>query len=75
MVSAISILPLGMAFFALTISNGTAQEKCRLTWEVPAVDTKYTQQLALDVGDIPRHQIRVYELRRAIQMTSQTARG
>jgi len=28
--------------------------------EVLAVDTKYTQQLALDVGDMLGHQIRVY---------------
>jgi hypothetical protein len=25
--------------------------------EAPAADTKYTQQLALDVGDIPGHQV------------------
>jgi hypothetical protein len=29
-----------------------------MSWEVPAADTKYTQQLALDVGDIPGHQVR-----------------
>ena len=28
-----------------------------MSWEVPAADTKYTQQLALDVGDIPGHQV------------------
>lgn len=50
--------------FALAISNGAALDRCRIRWEVPAVDTKYTQQLALDVGDMPGHQIRVYELRR-----------
>ena len=64
MTPAINRVSLGMAFFALTISNGAAQEKCRLAWEVPASDTKYTQQFALDVGDIPGHQIRIYELHR-----------
>ena len=62
MKSALNRLPLSVAFLALTISNGAAQEKCRLAWEVPAGDTKYTQQFALDVGDIPGHQIRIYEL-------------
>jgi hypothetical protein len=62
--SAICVVPLGMVFFAFTISNGMAQDKCKLTWEVPAVDTKYTRQLALDVGDMPGHQVRVYELHR-----------
>jgi hypothetical protein len=55
---------MGVAFFALAISNGAAQEKCRLAWEVPASDTKYTQQFTLEVGDIPGHQIRIYELHR-----------
>ena len=62
--SATYILPLGASFFALAISNAAADEKCRLSWEVPASDTKYTQQFALDVGDIPGHQIRIYELHR-----------
>ena len=30
-----------------------------MSWEVPAADTKYTQQLALDVGDIPGHQVAI----------------
>ena len=29
-----------------------------------AADTKYTKQFALDVGDIPGHQVRVYEIHR-----------
>ena len=62
--SASSIAPLSAAFLALTISCASADDKCRLTWEVPASDTKYTQQFALEVGDIPGHQIRIYELHR-----------
>ena len=64
MKSAIWVVSLGIAFFALTISKGTAEDKCKLSWEVPVVDTKYTRQLALDVGDMPGHQVRVYELHR-----------
>lgn len=41
-----------MTFFTLTFSNGAAQQKRKMSWEAPADDTKYTQQLALDVGDI-----------------------
>ena len=46
-----------MTFFTLTFSNGAAQQKRKMSWEAPAADTKYTQQLALDVGDIPGHQV------------------
>ena len=35
-----------------------------MSWEASASDSKYTQQLAIDVGDIPGHQVRVYELDR-----------
>jgi hypothetical protein len=35
-----------------------------MSWEVSAADSKFTQQLTIDVGDIPGHQIRVLELRR-----------
>ena len=35
-----------------------------MSWEASAADSKYTQQLAIDVGDIPGHQVRVLELRR-----------
>jgi hypothetical protein len=59
-----STLPLGAAFLAVTISCALADDKCRLSWEVPASDTKYTQQFALEVGDVPGHQIRIYELHR-----------
>jgi hypothetical protein len=31
---------------------------------VPAVATKYTQQAAIDVGDVPGHQVRIYEIKR-----------
>jgi hypothetical protein len=35
-----------------------------MSWEVPAADAKFTQQLTVDVGDMPGHQVRVFELHR-----------
>jgi hypothetical protein len=40
----------------------TAQEKCKIKWENPAANSNYTQQHVIDVGDVPGHQIRIYEL-------------
>ena len=40
---------LGLALALLAAPNVSAQEKCKMTWENPAADSKYTQQLALDV--------------------------
>ena len=57
-------MPIGITLAIIAASAVSAEERCKMSWEVPAADTKYTQQLALDVGDIPGHQVRVYELHR-----------
>ena len=43
------------------LSNSWAQEKHKYFFKAPPGTTKYTQQLALDIGDVPGHQIRVFE--------------
>ena len=35
--------------------------KCKMSSEVRASDTKVTQRQAMDVGDIPGHQLSIYE--------------
>ena len=35
-----------------------------MSWEVPAANARYTGQHAFDVGDVPGHQVRIFELRR-----------
>jgi hypothetical protein len=42
----------------------SAQEKCKMKWESSAANAEYTQQHVIDVGDIPGHQIRIFELHR-----------
>jgi hypothetical protein len=39
-----------------------AQEKQKFFFKAPPGVTKYTQQHALDVGNVPGHQIRIWEL-------------
>jgi hypothetical protein len=46
-------------------SEGWTQEKRTVSYKSQAANSKFTQQLALDVGDIPGHQVRVYEHHRA----------
>ena len=48
----------------LASSPVSAQERCRLSWEIRPADTAYTQQHAIDVGDVPGHQIRIFEVHR-----------
>ncbi|MGU7773317.1 hypothetical protein ACV229_24455 [Burkholderia sp. MR1-5-21] len=49
---------------SLATPQGWAQQKNTLTFQTPAQNTQYTQQLTLDVGDIPGHQLRTYEIHR-----------
>jgi hypothetical protein len=53
-----------LTFSVLTIPSGWAQQKVKISYKVTAANSKYTQQHVIDVGDIPGHQIRVYELYR-----------
>src|SRR5262249_40545238 len=46
------------------LSPASAQERCAMSWETPASNTTYTQQQVIDVGDVPGHQIRIFELKR-----------
>jgi hypothetical protein len=49
---------------ALPVGDAHAQQMQRLSFKTPAANTKYTQQHVLDVGDVPGHQVRIYELHR-----------
>src|SRR5438045_7903334 len=59
------IAALGACIFFL-FSSGTSfgQQKFPITTNVEASETTYTQQLAIEAGDRPNHQVRIYEIRR-----------
>jgi hypothetical protein len=49
---------------ALPAGHAIAQEKQHVSFKVPAEDSKYTQQINLNVQDVPNHIMRAYELHR-----------
>ena len=51
----------GCLFLFVSVSS-SAQQKYKYSFKTPPGITKYIQQHALDVGDVPGHQIRVVEL-------------
>jgi hypothetical protein len=77
---AISVLAFGLAS-----SVASAQQKQHVSFASPAANTTYPQQHAIDVGDIPGHQVRVYEIHRTfptnppvingLKLTEQWVRG
>jgi hypothetical protein len=50
---------------ALAMGGAVAQQKQHVTYKVTPENSKYTQQQFLDVGDIPGHQIRSFEIYRS----------
>ena len=48
---------------ALSINVAFAQE--RLIFDVSGENAKYTEQHTIDVGDVPGHQVRIFEVHRA----------
>jgi hypothetical protein len=49
---------------SLPFDLAMAQEKQRISFKTSAENTKYTQQHSIEVGDVPGHHVRVYEIQR-----------
>jgi hypothetical protein len=60
----VSAISFGLALAAFSMTNASAQEKCKMSGSTPAANSTYTQQHVLDVGDVPGHQVRIFELHR-----------
>jgi hypothetical protein len=55
--------------------DAAAQQKQQVSFKTPAANTKYTQQQAIDVGDIAGHQVRVYEIHRTYPSNAPVING
>jgi hypothetical protein len=51
------------ALLCLAAGNGLAQEKQHVSFKGSAENSKFTQQLTIDAGDMPNHVVRVFEIR------------
>lgn len=60
-VTALALLGGGVAFSA---GEASAQQKQHVTYVTPPENIKITQQHVIDVGDVPGHQVRVFEQHR-----------
>ena len=54
----------GATLATFGFSEGWAQQKHKISGKLRAANTKYTQQYVIDVGDVPGHQIRIFEIHR-----------
>jgi hypothetical protein len=58
------------ALFAVSIgmsSGVVAQQRTKVVYQISAAETKYTQQHSIPVGDMPSHDIRIYEIQRTLK--------
>ena len=60
--SLLSIIAVGATLTLLGISGAWAQQKHQVSFKNLGENTKYTEQHAMDVGDVPGHQVRIYEI-------------
>src|SRR5260370_2080412 len=49
---------------ALPTGGAVAQQNQHVFYKTTAENSKYTQQNVIDVGDVPGHQVRIYEIHR-----------
>jgi hypothetical protein len=58
------IVTIVAALTILAAADGWAQQKHKISGKMLAENTKYTQQYSIDVGDVPGHQVRIFEMDR-----------
>jgi hypothetical protein len=59
----LTLTTLTMMWFAVGLSTSNALAQERLVFRVAAENTEYTQQHTIDVGDVPAHQVRLFEIK------------
>ena len=59
-----------IALFGLVVvlpgGDALAQQKQKVSYKVSTENTKYTQQLTIDAGDMSGHEVRVFEIHRTL---------
>jgi hypothetical protein len=58
-------------FSALSFSHAMAQEKHALVISAENAQSRYVQQLSIDVDDVASHQVRVFEYKRVFSVDAQ----
>jgi hypothetical protein len=69
-----ALYAVSFALVALAAFGAYAQEKCKRSGELTGTAT-FTQDHAIDVGDVPGHQIRIYEIHRILKDTQPNCEG
>jgi hypothetical protein len=60
---------------ALPMDDAAAQQKQQVSFKAPPENDKYTQQLTISVGDVPNHNMRVFEIHRTFPNNAPVING
>jgi hypothetical protein len=76
-VTAFTLTTMALLFLAVALpaADAVAQQKQHISYKVSAENSKYTQQHVIDVGDVPGHQVRVYEIYRSFPNNAPVING
>ena len=74
-VTKLTLTSIGLMCVAVALARNGSFAQERLIFEVRAENTKYTKQHIIDVGDVPGHQVRVFEIHRAYPSNAPTING
>jgi hypothetical protein len=55
-------IPFAVIVPVLAAGGVSAGERCKFSYEPPKGEATYPQQLSMDVGDVPGHKIRAFEI-------------
>ncbi|MBW1819690.1 MAG: hypothetical protein JRJ60_21330 [Deltaproteobacteria bacterium] len=58
------VVLLGLVLGLFFSTQSVAQSRHAVSFKTPAKDATYTQQYSIDVGDVPGHKVRIYEVHR-----------
>ncbi|MBN3789171.1 hypothetical protein G3N94_20055 [Burkholderia sp. Ac-20353] len=61
---AVLLVVCSVALLGSPVAWSQSQQKTKVSFEVPGKNSKYTQQHTLDVGDMPGHAVRLFEISR-----------
>lgn len=65
----------GTSLSLVGVGEALAQEKCKRKLDNSGAAAKYTQQHEMDVGDVPGHTIRIFELHRTYASDTANCEG
>jgi hypothetical protein len=73
--SVLKVSVIAMLGLASPLGSAIAQQKEQVSFKTPVANTKYTQQQAIDVGDMAGHQVRIYEIHRTYPVNAPVING